>query len=90
MGTEDLLFADVAVEVEAVEVELLGLRDFLHRQLGHGEEAVESPVTPGNGSVELDAASVEAEDRVRAKAVGSEGAETEGDRAGVGCSLCEQ
>ena len=83
VGAEDLFFADVAVEVEAVEVEFLGLRDFFLGQLGSGEEAVESPETPGDGAVELDAASVEAEDGVGAKAVGSEGAETEGDGAGV-------
>ncbi len=60
--------------------------DFFFGELGSGEEAVESPEAPGDGAVEFDASAVEAEDGVGAEAGGSEGAEAEGDGAGVGYS----
>ncbi len=87
VGSEDLFLGEVAVEVEAVEAELLGLRDFLHGQLWCGVHAVDAPEAPGDGGVDLDAAAVEAEDGVFAEAFGGEGAEAEGYGAGVTSAL---
>jgi len=83
VGAKDVLLADVAVEVEAVEVKLLGLGYFFFGELGGGEEAIESPESPGDGAVEFDAAVVETKDGVCADAGGGEGAEAERDGAGV-------
>ncbi len=87
MGAEDVFLGEVAVEVEAVEAELFGLRDFFFGELGGGEEAVESPEAPGDGAVEFDAAAVEAEDGVGADAARGERTEAEGDGAGVSVAI---
>ena len=50
------------MEVEAVEAERLCGADLFLGELGDGEHAVESPIAPGDGGVDLRALSVEAEE----------------------------
>ena len=68
---EHVFLGEVAVEVEAVEAELLAVRDFFLGELGHREHAVEPPVAPGDGGVDFDALAVEAEDALEFGLLGS-------------------
>src|SRR5579862_864794 len=61
LDSEHFFFREVAMGVEAVEIELLRNHDFFFSELRRGEEAVERPVAPGDGGVDANAAAVEAE-----------------------------
>ena len=80
---EHFFLGEIAMEVEAVEMELLRNHDFFFGELGRGEEAVERPVAPGDGRVDADAAAVEAKECVGSNSLRREPAEAEVDGAGV-------
>ena len=79
MGAEHIFFAQVAMKVQAVQAELAGLPHLAFGQFRSWPESIESPKAPGNGRVELNAASVQSKHRVRAKSLGCEPAKSERD-----------
>ena len=65
---QNVLLGEVAMEVEAVQVELLGLRYLFFGKLRRGPHAIDAPVSPRDRGINLHPPTIQPKDRIRPNA----------------------